>query len=465
MTADIHQNFQGGTPGASIVTGSSTLGNTALTSVGTAPVITTADAISGTQSADCVAAAGLQSAALLPYVPSGTAFGSSCYFRLKGALSSLLVDESFFVARIGGANRVFAKLQASTGKLVLNDATSGDYVSTVALAAETTYRLELLVDSGTSSTDGKEKFRVTRPSDGAVIIDWVERTGRNAGAGGALANVYAGCMTVTGTGARRMVVDEIYMTDSYASPSMSTAANTPPTVTAGATVTMSSGTTATITVQGNDTDGTISSFTPSVLTNSMTTTPTFGTQAVTNPGTANASSSIPVANLSPGDLSVSVIDTDNSGAVSATPAVCRIVYTSTSPKVRSVTLNGVTMTSPTSGTPKDALNAWLTNPATVAPPVFTATSSPPAAGAGVIVAYQPLDPALISPNFGHYWASDGSTALTVYVDLKFGGVTRATKSLTITSATAVFVGRDTTDAENTAIGSDRSLPSVESRFA
>jgi hypothetical protein len=243
------------------------------------------------------------------------------------------------------------------------------------------------------------------------------------------------------------------------------AANVAPTITAGSTVVMSSGTSTTITVQGNDSDGTISSFTPSILSNTMTTTPTFGTQTVTNAGTANASSSIPVNNLSPGDLSIRVIDTDDDGAVSATPATCRIVYTSTAPKVRSVTLNSVTMTSPTSGTPKDALNAWLANPSGVAAPVFQATSSPPASGAGVIVAYQPLDSALALLNFGHTWASDGSTSLTVYVDLKFGGVTRATKSLTITSTTPTFVGRDITSSESTAIGTDRSLPSVESRFA
>jgi len=236
-------------------------------------------------------------------------------------------------------------------------------------------------------------------------------------------------------------------------------ANVIPTVTAGATVTMTSGSTANITATGSDSDGTISSFAGTLNSTSSTTTPTIGAPVVTGAGTANASVSIPISNLTPGDHKFNVTTTDNSGGVSA-PAVCRIVYTSLNPTRRSVTLNGVTMTTPASGAPVDALN----NQATV--PVSFTTAGPPAAGAGVIEAFQPLDSASVPPNFGQYWAaSDAVTPITVYVDLKFNGATVATATATLTNTTPVFVGRNCTSAENTAIGADRSAPVVASRFS
>ena len=239
-------------------------------------------------------------------------------------------------------------------------------------------------------------------------------------------------------------------------------ANAVPTITGGATVTMTSGTTATITYSGNDSDGTIASFQTTTVVSTAATPPTVGTPSYSNLGSANASVSFPVTGLSPGDHLFTDTDTDNAGGVSA-PGTTRIIYTALAPARKAVTLNGVTMTTPASGTAVAALN----NQATV-PVVFT-TASPPAAGATLVEDFQPLDTASVPPYFGQWWAaSDNVTPITVYVDLKFSGVTKATASATLTSTTPVFVGRNCTDVENASIGSgqlSRVAPTIAARFS
>jgi hypothetical protein len=248
------------------------------------------------------------------------------------------------------------------------------------------------------------------------------------------------------------------------------AANAIPTITGGATATMTSGTTANITYTGNDSDGTIASFATPTVASSAPTPPTVGTPAYTGIGTASATVTFPITGLSNGDHVFSDTTTDNLGGVS-TVGTTRIIYTSTSPMRRSVTLSGVTMTSPSSGTALAALNAWqanpynaTTNPTGVAPPVFV-TAGPPGVGAGVTEVYQPYAVGS-TPNFYQSWAaSDAVTAIPIYVDLKMSGTTYATATATLNSTTPVNVGRACTTSENTAIGTDRSLPSVVSRFS
>lgn len=390
------------------------------------------------------------------------------YFLALPSVACVLMD-----MRSAGASAARIGISA-TNKFTVTNAV-GALINTFAntFAVNTWYRLEVVATPGSTTTNGT--INAAYYADNSATAIEAYSSGAVVNAGTAVLTEYrAGKLSASvAVNAQFALFGVNNGATSFIGPYAAAAppANAIPTVTAGATVTMTSGSTANITATGNDSDGTISSFSATLASTSSSTTPTIGTPVTTNAGTANASTAIPISNLTPGDHKFNVTDTDNSGATS-TPAVCRIVYTSLAPRVRSVTLNSVTMTSPTTGTAKDALNAWLanpynasSNPSGVQAPVFQATTSPPASGAGVIVAYQPLDSASVAPNFGHYWASDGATSLTVYVDLKFGGVTRATQSLTTTSATPVFVGRNATSNENTAIGTDRSLPSVESRFA
>lgn len=402
--------------------------------------------------------------------------GSSLAARLTASVASLTMAWSGFLKTLPAAPAAVATLgtiRSATGVAFrLQEAVDGSIgwsdvsgtfrqvVPAASVSAGTFYYWDVTAVVGTATA---------APYNGSVTVTVYNSTGTQLGTNtltsaaigtAAIAASDVGACTVATPGLS-VGFDYIRMENDRTTPfGFPTAgANVIPTVTAGATVTMTSGTTANITATGNDTDGTISSFAATFNSTSSTTTPTIGAPVTTGAGSANASTTIPISTLTPGDHKFNVTDTDNSGAVSA-PAVCRILYTSLNPTRRSVTLNGVTMTTPGSGAPVDALN----NQASV--PVSFTTAGPPAAGAGVVEAFQPLDSASVAPNFGQYWAaSDTVTPITVYVDLKFNGATVATATATLTGTTPVLVGRTCTAAENTAIGADRSTPVVASRFS
>ncbi len=245
----------------------------------------------------------------------------------------------------------------------------------------------------------------------------------------------------------------------------SAATNPPPTITAGATVTMTAGTTGTVVFTASD-DVSVASFQTPTVSSTQDVAPTVGPPTLVGIGTATATATYPVTGLAPGDTSISTYAVDNVGAVSTSPATARIIYTSLTPTVRTSTLTGLTMTSPTSGTTTAALDAWLATPGTVAPPVFV-TANPPATGANVSVGWQPLD-ATGNPYFGLWWAitNDGTTIVptTVYVDLVEGTTVRATASAVISSYTPIFVGRSCTSAETATIV-DRTALFTAGRFA
>lgn len=468
------QTHEAGTAGSSVATGSGNAGNSAVAAIGTAPIITVTagEVLSGSKSAKAQAAAGAASAANMP-ITAGTDLGVRFLYRITAEQLASTVDDTIHTLRSSAGPRVNVAVRGPDDKISVTDST-GTWVSPSAVTAGD-YVFDFAWSTGTSTSDGKGKWKITKLSDGSYAAGMtavVEQTGRNVGGGVSFTNVYVGAISTTSTPARTPIWDDVQAQDSYAF--IAAAANAAPTVTAGATIVMTSGSTATAVFTANDSDGNIQSWeTPSVVSTADVA-PTVGTPVLTGMGTANATASYPISGLTNSDTTVYTRPIDNGGLPAAATVGARIIYTSKAPRARAVTLVGCTMTSPGSGTPKAAWNAWvddqaLATPTGIAAPEFT-TAAPPASTATVTVDYQPLDVANVPPTFSQSWClnPDTTTPATVYVDLKFSGVTVATASSQITTLTAVPVGRTLTTSENTAIGSGtlaRVAPTVASRFA
>lgn len=385
---------------------------------------------------------------------------ASWYHRWDTAVD---MDGHEFFRFYTGANRaVSGVIKTTSGQINFNNSAAASvWASTNAVAANTWYRFEAYCKPGpTGTTDGEAEFAYYL-GDSATPVQAMARVTNISASTGNITVLSFGKTNGTGAGVNPRRLDAVQANDgatTFIGPYVA-GANVVPTVTAGATQTLTSGTTASVMFTADDTDGTIASFQTPTVTSSAATVPTVGAPTLTGIGTSHATATYPVSGLTNSDTTISNTATDNAGGVSAAVST-RVIRTSLNPTRRSVTLNGVTMTTPTSGNAVDALN----NQASV--PVSFTTAGPPAAGAGVVEAFQPLDSASVPPNFGQYWAaSDTVTPITVYVDLKFNGTTQATASATLTNTTPVFVGRNCTSAENTAIGADRSTPMVASRFS
>jgi hypothetical protein len=480
-TQDYEALPAGATPGSSNTTanGSTIVTTTVVAGTGAGSVLgttTAGEVIDGTASAKVTATGTAQAFDSMNSVAATTG-GLSVKHRWSAAPVGASCNVQ--VMRNTGGRSLSVSLLAN-GKVKASTNSVDLYTTPSALTFPGVYRIAGAVDTGTAAgNDGKVLFAIYDDATGNLaggMTAPVEFTGlANVGAG---ANLSADQVGKTDAGALTSAWSEIHdswiVTDTYALPSAT--GNVPPVITAGTVVVMSSGSTATVTFDATD-SGPISSFQTPVVVTTAATAPTVGAPTLAGIGTTHATASYPVSGLTPSDTTISTKAVDSSSAPSTVAAGARILYTSTTPLARAVTLVGCTMTSPGTGTPLAAWNAWLanpynasTNPGGVQPPVFT-TASPPATTATVTVDYQPLDGANVPPSFSQSWSlSDNSAAVTLSVDLRFSGVTKATRSATLNSTAVVVVGATTgvTDPENTGIGSGavaRSQPSVVGRFA
>jgi hypothetical protein len=475
-----YQNgWEGQTNAAAVTTANSATSGTALdlVSPGTGGAITYSNTWAAHGSISIKYANGSGAACQTGMAVNNLAVSLARYFYISDLPTDVAVV--LIQGRTAAGPAFNVNINNSTGKLTLADSLGGTAgfspASLSTLSLPKSIRVE--VDALSDASAGTLAMRAFLGDSATVITGWDTGTvtGRNT-RGGNLVDIREGKITST-TWTTPIYIDSFDQVDGATVPGpvgpgpyAVVVPNAIPTIAGGATATMTSGSTANITFTGNDSDGTIASFATPTVASSAPTPPTIGTPSYTGLGTASATVTFPVSGLSNGDHVFSDTTTDNSGGVS-TVGTTRIIYTSTSPMRRSVTLSGVTMTSPGSGTALAALNAWQanpynasTNPTGVAPPVFV-TAGPPGAGAGVTEVYQPYAVGS-TPNFYQSWAaSDAVTPIPIYVDLKMGGTTYATATATLNSTSPVNVGRACTTSENTAIGTDRSLPSVVSRFS
>lgn len=333
--------------------------------------------------------------------------------------------------------------------------------------------IKVAVDPGTSAADGKLKWQITgldgTTSNGTgMVTGGIEYTARQTTSGAVITNAQIGFANAD-TELRTAVFDDLMATDTYIYPSAVT--NVIPTVASDGVVTIAQGTTtATITGFGDDTDGTISTFTcayrpgTGLNVSTMATTPTIGPVTITSgAGTAHATFSFAVSGLTDGRAFFDIYAVDNVGANSLV-GTARINKTELAPIRTGTTLVSITKITPTGGTNSGALNSQSTVP------VLFETLSPPAVGSLFQEAFQPID-LNGDITFGQIWniKNDGTGIVptTVWVDLKEGGINgtvRATATVSINSYTPTFVGRTTTPAETASI-TDRSNLAVVGRFA
>lgn len=222
--------------------------------------------------------------------------------------------------------------------------------------------------------------------------------------------------------------------------------NQPPTITGPGVVNVT-GTTASLTFQGSDTDGTISSFACVHQSNTANTvvTPTIGPGVVTNPGTANASVTFPISGLTANAKYLfGSTATDNAGAVSAT-TVATVCVTRDAPDIRSVTVVGFTVVG--GGTALECIQAGIAQAAAGQPVTRYLESASPPGGASVTVTFQPATPSSLAKAFAFpVRAKDTTSTETATVTLKMNdSTTIATRGpFTLTTTAAACGGTTTT---------------------
>lgn len=224
MTILAKQDFEAGTVGSSIATGSGGGGNTGIAVTGTAPIITATagEFVTGSKAAKAQAAAGAASAMNMP-LTSTTIAGTlqeRFFYIIDAALWASTVDETIHTLRANAANRINMVLRGSDKRLVINDAT-GSWVSPSPMNGAGVYQVDLSASTGTTSTapyDGKMTFQVTKKADGAFAAGMtaaVELTARNNGVGAVWTNVNIGALSTTSTPARTPGWDDVQVGDQY----------------------------------------------------------------------------------------------------------------------------------------------------------------------------------------------------------------------------------------------------------
>lgn len=181
--AELKQNFEAGSNGVEITTGNSGgTGNTGVATIkgtGSSVAFTNVagEAIAG-MSAKCVGPA--SAAAYVNAAVSGTQLG--CFVKMR--LPAVTATTAIHVIR-GSAKLAQVQLLTS-GKLQFENANASQtYLTPSALSLPGVYWIDVAVDSGTTTTDGKIKF-IVRDSAGnpaAGMTAPVEWTATNAGAG------------------------------------------------------------------------------------------------------------------------------------------------------------------------------------------------------------------------------------------------------------------------------------------
>ena len=211
-----------GTVGSSVATGSGgTSGSYAIGAVGTVVITNAAgEVLSGTKSARCAGAAGTAN-----YITGSTALSTTAthaYAALRFMDSAYDSGEQFFLIRnttTSPANKFLNLNFDASGKVYVGTSGGTVYTTPAALPLPGAYIVETLSDSGTSTTDGKVKFRIRNFATGALaagMTDWVEFTGKNLGAGLMTATFQVGKLTTLGAAAKTIIVDDLYIGDGYA---------------------------------------------------------------------------------------------------------------------------------------------------------------------------------------------------------------------------------------------------------
>jgi hypothetical protein len=262
--AILTQTFEGGSAGTEISSANTTGGGTAISSVkgaGASVAFTTTigEVIAGSVSCKCFGPSG--SAAYANWSGSTTTGG----FYAKHRLQAVTTVGAIQVIRTASSAAVQVQ-QLASGKLVLGTPGGAQYTTPSALSLPGIYFVDIALDTGTSTTDGRIKFAVydsTGTLTGGMTAP-VEFTGINAGAGGAIAYFQAGKCNTT-TDAVTVILDDLRAltgTYSLADPSLP-AGNITPTANAGRDQTgIEPWSTVTLNASAStDADGTIASYT------------------------------------------------------------------------------------------------------------------------------------------------------------------------------------------------------------
>jgi hypothetical protein len=436
-----------GTPGA-------TLADTGLSKQGAGTLVyASADAARGSTGARLTAADGNVLAVRLTAAASAMVMRTGGFVRARPAAPTATAT---LATMRNGTGVAFRSVQEATdGSLGWSDLT-GTFRMILAAASvvpDAYYYADITCT--VTSTSGQGTVTVTLYNLAGVQVGTSTLSGTaSIGTAPITASDWGACTVFTP--GMSVAVDYVRMEDGVTTPFGFPAAssNVPPTITGPSPLNIT-GPTGSITFQGNDTDGTISSFQCVHLGNTAptTVTPTVGTGVVSNPGTDHAFVTFPLAGMTAGaQYRYGATDTDDDGAVSA-QVVALVNVTSATPAIRpDVTTSGYTVVG--GGTAAQALSAGL-------PSSRYLQSAAPAAGSTGSVPVEPLPPGAVPVFFfvtGH--ASDGVTALTRTVRLWQGATKIAEKVGTINPTTDSTIGRNTTDAE-TALITDRAALRVD----
>lgn len=269
--------------------------------VGTA---TAGEVIHGAKSVKLVTtAATTDSAYLMHTLASPTATGVRAYFRVAAAPT---VDTTILQVYSTSGAAVNIKLRTD-GRFRVNDSVGTTVVSTLAGSALTfpaVFAVDLAVQLGTTTTDGKAQFRLYNGAAAATPAETIAEitAGNFSSKGTTIASVRAGKVVASEAQAITMFADSFKQVDGYTLVGAN-GANLPPVVTPSAAQSVQVGSQFTVSAAASDGDGTIASLVPT-----QTAGPTL---ALT--GTGNSRTATPSV---PGIYEYTWTATDDQGATS-----------------------------------------------------------------------------------------------------------------------------------------------------
>jgi len=321
--AFMKHSFENGTNGAAITPSSSAgtgVTTLSLVSVGSGSTFTfdNTRAAHGTLSAKITPAAAVST--LGQYTMSTTGMAWRGYFYLTA-----ITGDDIYIARLEGAGtttRILSMHLDFAGKMVIRDASAGNlYTSTTAVPLNTWVRFELYGVVGNTTTNGVIKAAMYT-ADGTTPIDSVfSTTTANLNGTGFSLVQFGKCNT--SNYATAFWMDDILVNTSATDLIGPYTANLPPSVTAGADISVVKNTVANLTSTASDADGTIASY--AWTFDSLpagATTPTL-----TNGTTANASFTAAVAGVYTARITV----TDDVGATAFDTMTVSVPSTSLRP--------------------------------------------------------------------------------------------------------------------------------------
>jgi len=267
--------------------------------VGTA---TAGEFIIGTKSVKAVTTSSTSDSAYIMFnTASPTSTGVRAYFRLSAAPT---VDMTILTVYSTSGAAVNIKLRTD-GRFRVNDSAGSTAVSTASsLTFPAVFAVDLAVQLGTTTTDGKAKFQVFNSASATTPFDSITEitAGNFSSKGTTIASVRAGKINSAEAQAVTMFIDAFKQVDGYSLVGAN-GANIPPVVTPSAAQSVQVGTQFTVSASATDGDGTIASLVPT-----QTSGPTL---ALT--GSGNSRTATPTV---PGIYQYTWTATDDQGATS-----------------------------------------------------------------------------------------------------------------------------------------------------